>query len=561
MSDQNDSEKHISKDATEAMENERLEANGKGEADPEHENEKSTIKEEKPEKGKMTFWLTVAVVATVLGSPAQFGYNMGVINAPEATIREFYQMVYRNDTGEQLTDADLNFIWSCTVSVYAVGGMIGSASAGFFANLLGRKKALLCNNAFAAIGGLIMFTARYLGEGSYPVLAALMILGRIVVGINAGVNTIIAPMYVSEIAPVDLRGALGTLFQFGVVLALFFAQILGLPMLLGNDEYWNFLLGLTLVPAAFQLIVLTICPESPRFELINKGDRDSAIAGLKKLRGREDVTKDIKFLEQEHKLESAERKFSVWELLTDFTLREPLVIALTLQVAQQLSGINAVNFYSTTIFKQAELSEKSSRLATVGTGASQLLMIMPTIFLMDKVGRRTLMLFGTGGMCVCSGLVVLFTLLTKTGNQIFMWCNLAAVFGIMGSFSVAPGPVPWLITAELFTQGPRAAAMSLAGATNWIMTFLVGLAFESVLHVLGDYTFLVFMALDYIFWLFIFMKVPETKGRSITSIVQDFRDKAYKNNPDKAAKYEADKKAEGALKIEEGDNAMKSTDA
>ena len=86
----------------------------------------------------MTFWLTVAVVATVLGSPAQFGYNMGVINAPEATIREFYQMVYRNDTGEQLTDADLNFIWSCTVSVYAVGGMIGSASAGFFANLLGR---------------------------------------------------------------------------------------------------------------------------------------------------------------------------------------------------------------------------------------------------------------------------------------------------------------------------------------------------------------------------------------------------------------------------------------
>ena len=91
------------------------------------------------------------------------------------------------------------------------------------------------------------------------------------------------------------------------------------------------------------------------------------------------------------------------------------------------------------------------------------------------------MLFGTGGMCVCSGLVVLFTLLTKTGNQIFMWCNLAAVFGIMGSFSVAPGPVPWLITAELFTQGPRAAAMSLAGATNWIMTFLVGLAFESVL--------------------------------------------------------------------------------
>ena len=91
------------------------------------------------------------------------------------------------------------------------------------------------------------------------------------------------------------------------------------------------------------------------------------------------MTKDIKFLEQEHKLESAERKFSVWELLTDFTLREPLVIALTLQVAQQLSGINAVNFYSTTIFKQAELSEKSSRLATVGTGASQLLMIMPTV--------------------------------------------------------------------------------------------------------------------------------------------------------------------------------------
>ena len=91
------------------------------------------------------------------------------------------------------------------------------------------------------------------------------------------------------------------------------------------------------------------------------------------------------------------------------------------------------------------------------------------------------MLFGTGGMCVCSGLVVLFTLLTKTGHSIFMWLNLAAVFGIMGSFSVAPGPVPWLITAELFTQGPRAAAMSLAGATNWIMTFVVGLVFEIIL--------------------------------------------------------------------------------
>jgi len=384
-----------------------------------------------------------------------------------------------------------------------------------------------------------------------------MIAGRIVVGINAGANTIIAPMYVSEIAPVNLRGSLGTLFQFGVVLAIFFAQILGLPMLMGNEEYWNFLLGLTVVPAIFQLIVLTICPESPRFELINKGNKEAATAGLRKLRGKEDVSKDVKFLEDEHKSSSTEKKFTVMELLTDFTLREPLVIALTLQVAQQLSGINAVNFYSTTIFKQAELSESGARIATVGTGAAQLLMIMPTIFLMDKIGRRTLMLFGTGGMCVCSGLVVLFTLLTKTGNSIFMWCNLAAVFGIMGSFSVAPGPVPWLITAELFTQGPRAAAMSLAGATNWIMTFLVGLAFESVLHVLGDYTFLVFMALDYIFWLFIFMKVPETKGRSISDIVQEFRDRAFKNHPDKAAKYE--KKT--GVDVELADKAMTSTDA
>jgi len=200
----------------------------------------------------------------------------------------------------------------------------------------------------------------------------------------------------------------------------------------------------------------------------------------------------------------------------------PLGIGIVMQLSQQLSGINAVLYYSTTIFTDAGLSIDSAKYATIGTGAIMVGMTLVSIPLMDRAGRRTLHLWGLGGMFIFS-IFITISLLVK---ELIDWVRYVAVVATLSFvvfFAVGPGSIPWMITAELFSQGPRPAAMSIAVLVNWLANFLVGLFFLPLKGWLENYTFLPFSVLLAFFWVFTYKIVPETKNKTFEEITTLFR--------------------------------------
>ncbi|XP_012879029.1 PREDICTED: solute carrier family 2, facilitated glucose transporter member 3-like [Dipodomys ordii] len=294
----------------------------------------------------------------------------------------------------------------------------------------------------------------------------MLILGRLVIGVFCGLCTGFVPMYIGEVSPTALRGAFGTLNQLGIVVGILVAQILGLDILLGSDDLWPVLLGFTIIPAVLQSIALPFCPESPRFLVINK-------------------------------------------------MRE-----------EQAKDTQNVFYYSTGIFKDAGVSQPI--YATIGAGVVNTIFTVVSLFLVERVGRRTLHMIGLGGMAVCSVLMTV-SLLMKDNFEAMSFICIAAILIYVAFFEIGPGPIPWFIVAELFSQGPRPAAMAVAGCSNWTSNFLVGLLFPSAASLMGPYVFIVFAAFLVIFLIFTFFKVPETRGRTFEDIARVFEGRPQKN--------------------------------
>ncbi|XP_059363610.1 solute carrier family 2, facilitated glucose transporter member 3-like [Carassius carassius] len=496
----------------------------------------------KDSKGdKMSFvtcYLMFCVSTAVIGS-LQFGFNTGVINAPDVKVKNFIRNVSLERTGMPMDESTLTTVWSITVSIFNVGGMIGSLSVGTLVDKLGRWKSMLLSNILALIGGVLM------GLSSVCHSYELIIVGRLVIGAFCGLCTGLTPMFVGEIAPTALRGAFGTLHQLGVVIGILVAQILGLESLLGSQSLWPLLLALTAVPAVLQSIMLIFCPESPRYLLISLNQEDEARQVLIRLRGYSDVEDDIREMKEEAMKMSMEKKVSILELFRNSAYRQPLIIAIVLQLSQQLSGINAVIYYSTEIFRNAGITE--AVFATIGVGAVNTLFTVISLFLVERAGRRTLHMIGLAGMAVCTLLMTIsLGLVNPTGATAESTANVTAisesasaggtsaisilailaVFGFVASFEMGPGPIPWFIVAELFAQGPRPAAIAVAGCCNWTASFLVGLLFPKLLKLCEAYVFIIFLILLIIFFVFTYFRVPETKGRTFEDIASGFSNAA-----------------------------------
>ena len=215
-------------------------------------------------------------------------------------------------------------------------------------------------------------------------------------------NTILVPMYISEIAPTNLRGGLGTVSQLAATIGLVTSQVLGVDYLLGTDQGWPYLLGIAVFPCILQLILLPFCPESPRYLFISKGREQAAREALKKLRNTPDIEEDIEEMKAEELDQQGESQVSMFGLLCSPSLRMPLIIVIVMQLSQQLSGINALFYYSTNLFIATGLRESSAKDATIGIGVVMVLVTFISTFLMDWVGRRTLHLLGLGGMFIFS---------------------------------------------------------------------------------------------------------------------------------------------------------------
>uniref|UniRef100_A0A2I3GMF8 Major facilitator superfamily (MFS) profile domain-containing protein n=1 Tax=Nomascus leucogenys TaxID=61853 RepID=A0A2I3GMF8_NOMLE len=420
---------------------------------------------------KVTPALIIAITVATIGS-FQFGYNTGLINAPEMIIKEFINNILSDQANIPPSEMLLMSLWSLSVAIFSIVGMTGSFSVRLFVNYFDRCNSMLIVNLLAVSGGCLT------GLCKVAELVEMLILGCLVIGLFCGLRTGFVPMYIGEISPTALQGTFGTLNQLGIV-GILVAQIFDLEFkfILGCEELWPVLLGFTILPAILQSAALPFCPESPRFLLINR-------------RG-----------EYNQEMQDESARMSQEKQVTVLELFRPIIISIVLQLSRQLSGINAVFYYSTGIFKDAGVQEPI--YDTIGAGVFNTVFTV-SLFLLERAGRRTLHMIGLGGMAFSS------MLMTYNGMS-FVFIGAILVFV---AFEIGPGPISWFTVAELFSQGPRPAATAMAGCSNCTSNFLVRLLFPSAAYYLGAYVFIIFAGFLITFLTFTFFKVPETRGRA-----------------------------------------------
>ncbi|KAG7306673.1 hypothetical protein JYU34_008095 [Plutella xylostella] len=468
--------------------------------------------------GEMNVRLAFAIIASAGFSAFQHGYNTGVLNAPQGVMTKWLQMdalPNANKTVDPNDEPTVTSIWAVAVSIYCVGGMIGGVITGVLADRFGRKGSLLMNNALVFLG------AGLEGGSYYANSSEMLIVGRLLIGINSGLNAGLAPMYLSEISPVSLRGSIGTVYQLVITITIVLSQVLGLSSVLGTSTRWSLLLALPLLPAVLQCAALPFCPDSPHYLLFNKGNDKGATKALSWLRGGADVNSEMEEMHQEAEKTKIRKKVTVRELFRNRQLRVPLITAAVVMLAQQLSGINAVIFFSTDIFYKAGLSQSTAQYATLGMGAMNVLMTVISLVLVEIAGRKTLLLIGFVGMLLCTVALTVASLFTSIVWVSYVSIALVILFVVM--FAVGPGSIPWFLVTELFNQSARPAATAVAVTVNWTANFIVGLSFLPLSLLLGSYVFVIFAVLQFLFILFIYYKVPETKNKTIEEITAMFR--------------------------------------
>ena len=418
--------------------------------------------------------------------------------------------------------AHIDVIYSVIVAIFCVGGMIGALGTAFVADKIGRKWGLIYNNVLVVIAAACMGLSK--ASGYYE----LLIVGRFFIGLASGLFAGLAPMYLTEISPVHLRGAIGTIYQLVITISILISNVLGLPSLLGTESRWPVLFGVTIIPAILMVFSLPLCPESPKHTLVIQGKDVDAQKSLIWLRGTVEVHDEMEEMRHESEQMKVVPKVRLRDMWTNNTLRQPLIIAMVVMLSQQLSGINAAIFFSTKIFESAGLSDTAALYSTMGMGVINVLMTLVSLILVERAGRRTLHLTGLAGMAITT-LILTLCLTMRDLAPALRYLSIIAVFFFVIMFATGPGSIPWFLVGELFGIGARGIATSIAVAVNWSANFIVGLAFLPLTHLLGDYTFLVFTFLLAMFWIYTYKKVPETKGKTHEQIAAVFRQQSYQS--------------------------------
>lgn len=464
----------------------------------------------------VTVRLATAAAAACLGA-LQFGFACGGLNVPQAAIC--------SDLGISATGV----AWSSMMSVWCLGGLAGAQSASGVADARGRRALLALVGAVCMLSGALQFCAGRLALAGRGGALALLLAARFISGVGCGAATVGVPLYLGETAPVALRGAFGSLNQLAICGGIFGAQVLGAALQAHTTVHWSYLLGVPALLGAVQLVALPALPESPRW-CVAHGRPTDAEASLEALRpAGADVAGEIRELHAEvgpagiAPVAGVGGGGGLASLAQDKSLRLPLLVAASMMVGQQWSGINAVFFYSTGFFAAAGLSNPVlGTLLASGVNLGAILLATP---LMEVSGRRRLLLAGIGGM-LGSGVVLTFVLVAKASGALSGPLVDAAAVGsvlvFVGFFELGPGPIPWLIGSEVFPEEPRAAAMSACAALNWLCNAAVGLGFPPMQRAFGSLAFVPFCAVLAAWLRLASVYVPETKGRSVAQVQEEF---------------------------------------
>jgi len=446
-------------------------------------------------------WLVLVAVAIGLAG-ALFGYDQGVIaGALEGIDRSFR-------VGTLATEIITSWV--------TLGALGGALVAGAVADRLGRKRTIVL--------AAVLFTAGAALEALAPSVTPLVI-GRLIVGFGVGVASVAAPLYAAEQAPSHLRGRFVSIYQLAITIGIFVAYLV--DQLLTNGDMWRVMLGVSAVPAVLLLLVMIPMPDTPRW-FMRMGRREDAAHALERIRPDVDTDAELDGIDATLTAESADR--ASWGDVFARNLRKPLLIGVGLAVFQQITGINAIIYYADKIFAQAGFATPADQAAatTWAVGGVNVLATLIAVAYVDRFGRRPLLLAGLVGMCaalVTVGIAFHFMDGADTsgagagGPTTAGIVTLVALVVFIASFAFSLGPVVWTVINEIFPNRVRGRAVAVATAVNWGSAWLVSQFFLTLLDSIGSSaTFYLFALFSALAWIWVWRRVPETKGRSLEEI-------------------------------------------
>jgi len=390
-----------------------------------------------------------------------------------------------------------------------LGAMIGAAMAGDLSDRFGRRTVIFGTALLFVFGA---FVSAFAGS------AGVLMIGRLIVGVAIGVASMLTPLYLAEVSPAATRGAVTSLNQLCITIGILVSYLVGFVFSYVG-EGWRWMLGLGAVPGAILAIGMLLLPESPRW-LAGHGRADDARLALRRLRGPDaDIEIELGSLRNDLLQESG--KVAPWSALLELRLRPALIVGAGLAAFQQITGINTVIYFAPQIFQAAGLSSASvAILATAGVGVVNVALTIVAIQLVDKTGRRALLLWSLGGMAVCLAALAAGFAYGATGA--LSWITVLSLAAYVAFFAIGLGPIFWLLIAEIFPLAVRARAMSVATIANWGFNLLVTISFLGIVEALGPSgAFLIYLILTVAAFLFTLRLVPETKGRTLEEIEAD----------------------------------------
>jgi sugar porter (SP) family MFS transporter len=442
------------------------------------------------EVSRNPFVLKISLLAALGG--LLFGYDTGVISGALLYIQR------------DLHAGDLAKSW--IVAGLLVGAVFGALAGGRLADLISRRWTLLAAGVVYVGAALAAALSQSAGQ---------LVAARMVLGLAVGAASAVVPLYIAEQTPPKIRGGTVSYNQMMITIGILVAYLVDFG-LRGAGSSWRWMLGVGAVPGVFLVVGMLFVPYSPRW-LMQRGRRDEARDVLRRTRAAADVDGELAEIES---VLSRERRSGVIALLRRPSLRPTLVIGIGLAVVQQVVGVNTVVYFSPTILTYTGLHAADAIAQAVSVGITNVVFTVVAVVLLDRVGRRVLLITGTAGLTVA--LATLGAFFAFGWQQAAPWVALVALIVYMASFAIGLGPVFWLMISEIFPLNVRGSAIAVCSFFNWVANFFVSYYFLQLIDAIGKaWTFWLYGGLALAGIAFFGTMVPETKNRTLEQIEHD----------------------------------------
>ncbi|XP_054738764.1 solute carrier family 2, facilitated glucose transporter member 1-like isoform X2 [Anastrepha obliqua] len=428
--------------------------------------------------------LLLICIGTTVGAVVPIGYALGVMNTPAEVIKEWAIASVAETYGAELNPTNADVLWASIVSIFQVGGILGSFISGTFSNKFGRRGCLLISGCLLICAGLLLGFCRMIG------LVEMLLLGRFLIGISTALIYTAQPMYLLECAPIHLRGSAGVFTLLGITGGIVVGQIFSFEQVFGNVKDWDAALDSYLFCVLIGFLPIFWFPESPSWIMNVRQDEEFARASLKSLRGKNaDDIINAEIAEIKASAAASSEILSFSAVMKSSELCLPMLIVISFMACQGLSGINGIFFYSVRIFTKCGFSTESAAWMNFGAGVLNFIFALVSFVVMQKFNRRPCMLLSSGACAISLfGLGFALKYIDSVSWFPILCVLLMASFIIFFNFGL--GPIPFFIGTELFELPPRSVGMSAGNFSCWTGNFLIGMFFPVVESAIGPFCFL-----------------------------------------------------------------------